>query len=258
MNIEELFKNNALYVYNHALKLSCDPASAEDLTQETFIRAWKNMDQLRNEEHIKPWLRKICLNCFLMKLRKENKKIELSYEELTALEAEGAKMQFSSDSPTPEEEVLVDEAVREIQNGCFLAMARRLTLNQRIVFSLNDMFGLSLSEIAEIIDVSESAAKGLLFRARMNLDDFFSKRCNLIKLDNPCNCRAWEDFCRHRDSLKSRALEKKLVTKLDYTESDYIYDEDVRKRVKWFYSNMPDRKPGQEWYDSVIKLIGEM
>lgn len=258
MSFEEIFKNNISYVYNYALKLTCDPAEAEDLSQETFFNAWKNIGSLKNVEHIRPWLRKICLNCFLMKVRKEKGKTEVSYEELTGLEKDGTKLQLSSDSPSPEEEILVDEAVREIQNGCFLAMARKLTLNQRIVFSLSDMFGLSLKEISVLMDISESAVKGLLYRARMNLDDFFSKRCSLIKVDNPCSCRAWKDFCMHRDSLKSKALEKKLISKLDYTQSNYVFDEEVRKRVRWFYSNMPDRKPSREWYDNVIRLIGRM
>jgi RNA polymerase sigma factor, sigma-70 family len=255
MDIEKIFKENASYVYNHALKLTCDPVSAEDLAQETFISAWKNANQLRNAEYIKPWLRRICINGFLMKLRKEGKGVEISYEELTALEGDGARLQLSSDAPSPEDEIIVDETVREIQNGCFLAMARKLTLNQRIAFSLSDMFGLSLKEVADILEISESAAKGLLFRARMSLDDFFSKRCSFISLKNPCRCQAWEDFSKDREGLKRRAMGKKLIEKLDYTESGYVYDETVRKRVRWLYNSMPDKKPGPEWYDSVIKII---
>ncbi|WP_432664960.1 RNA polymerase sigma factor [Wukongibacter baidiensis] len=258
MNFDQLFSKYSSYIYNYALKLSCDPSVAEDISQETFLKAWKNKGQLKNEEAIKYWLRKICLNTFLMKLRKEKGKIDLSYDELTSLEREGSVLQISSPSPSPEDEVIVDEAIKEIQNGCFLAMVRRLTPNQRIAFSLIDMFGLSMDEVANLLGLSKSAIKALLHRARMNLDDFFSRRCNLVKVSNPCNCIAWRDFAKHRNDIKNKALKKKLISSLDYTKANYAFDPEIRKKVQYLYSNMPDRKPSQEWYDNVIRLIGEI
>jgi len=258
MDFNELFNKYSTYIYNYALKLSCNPNTAEDLSQETFLMAWKNKEQLKNHESVKYWLRKICLNTFLMKIRKEKGKIDLSYDELTDLEREGSILQISSPNPLPEDEVLVDEAIKEIQNGCFLAMVRRLTLNQRITFSLIDMFGLSMDEVSELMGLSKSAIKALLHRARMNLDNFFSSHCNLIRVDNPCSCKSWVDFSKHRDSMKDEALKKKLISNLDYTKSNYTFNPDVRKKVQFLYSNMPDRKPSKEWYDRVISLIGEI
>ncbi len=258
MNFNELFREYSSYIYNYALRLSCDPNVAEDISQETFLKAWKNKNQLKNEESIKYWLRKICLNSFLMKIRKDKGKIDLSYDELTNLERDGSVLQISSPAPSPEDEVIVDEAIKDIQNGCFLAMVRRLTPNQRITFSLIDMFGLSMDEVAKLLGISKSAIKALLHRARMNLDDFFSRRCNLVKVDNPCNCTAWYNFTKHRDDIKNKALKKKLISSLDYTKTNYTFNPDIRKKVQYLYSNMPDKKPSQEWYDNVIRLIEEI
>lgn len=257
MNFDKLFSEYSSYIYNYALKLSCDPNIAEDISQETFLKAWKKRDQLKKQESVKYWLRKICLNSFLMKLRKENGRISLSYDELEDLKREGRVLQISSLSPSPEDEIIVDEAIKEIQNGCFLAMVRRLTPNQRITFSLIDMFGLSMDEVAELLGLSKSAIKALLHRARMNLDDFFSRRCNLVRVDNPCSCIAWQGFVKHRNDIKNETLKKKLISSLDYTKTNYTFDPNIRKKVQYLYNNMPDKKPRQEWYDNVIRLIGE-
>lgn len=258
MNFEDLFSEHASYIYNYALRLSCNPAAAEDLSQETFLKAWKNRYQLRDQKSVKYWLRKICLNTFLMKIRKQKNNIQLSLDELTDIEREGATLQISTPDPSPEDELLVDESIKEIQNGCFLAMVRKLTLNQRITFSLIDMFGLSMDEVSEVMGLSKSAIKALLYRARMNLDAFFSNHCNLIKISNPCNCKSWVDFCKHRDNIKNQTSKKKLISTLDYTKTNYVFDADVRKKVEFLYANMPERKPSQEWYDNVIRLIGEI
>jgi len=258
MDIDNLLNTYGTYVYNYALKLSCNPTAAEDLAQETFVKAWKNSDQLINVDAAKAWLRKICLNTFLMKVRKEKGQMEVSCKDLEALEKDGSLLNTAFQVPTPEDEIIVDESIRELQNGCFLAMARRLSLNQRITFSLVDMFGLSVDEVSELMGLSKSAVKGLLYRARMNLDSFFHSHCNLIEVNNPCSCQAWIGFIEHRNNIQNETLKKKLVTELNYTNSNYIFNTYVRKKVQHLYENMPDRKPEKNWYLGVIKLIEEM
>lgn len=256
MDIEILINTYGTYVYNYALKLSCHPSVAEDLTQETFIRAWQKISTLENSNAIKSWLRKICFNNFLMKERKSQNYNELLYDDIYLLEKEGHL--FKANLPKPEDEVIVEETIRELQNGCFLAMVRRLTLHQRIAFSLIDMFGLSLDEVSKLIGISKSATKGLLYRAHMNLDSFFHNHCNLLDINNPCSCKAWLEFSKTRDDLQKNSNKHKLITKLDYTESNYTFNTEVRNKINFIYTNMPDRKPSKEWYEEVINVMNKM
>lgn len=191
MDINEMIAENGTYIYNYAWKLTCHPVQAEDLAQETFIQAWKKSDQLKEDTAIKKWLRTICYHQFLMDCRKQDMKLDYQ-DELEVLEQEGNIM--ASELPTPEEEVLVQEEIKDMQNGCFYAMVRRLTLPQRMAFSLVDMFGLSMEETAQMLEITVGALKGLLYRARMNLDSFFADHCNLLDARNPCSCQAWIHF----------------------------------------------------------------
>lgn len=184
IDITTVFKNYYTYIYNYALKLTCHPQEAQDMTQETFIKAWESLDTLKDENAMAKWLRTICFHLFLDKKRKE-KGMEL-FEEMEVLESDGALLKEVV--LLPEDEVIVAEEVKKLQNGCFLAMVRRLSLNQRITFSLVDIFGLDIEYVAEVLGISKGAAKGLLHRARMNIDSFFADHCTILYEKNPCSC----------------------------------------------------------------------
>lgn len=256
MEITDIIKENGTYIYNYALKLTCHPEKAEDLAQETFITAWQKLSQLQNIDALKKWLRTICYHQFLMDCRKNSAEPAFSddlasLEEIHSLEDEG-RLSVAT-IPVPEEEVLVAESLKELQNGCFYAMARRLTLEQRIAFSMVDMFGLSQSEAADLLEISEGALKGLLYRARMNLDAFFSDHCNLLDAKNPCSCEAWITFRSNHSN--NQAKMKEIVHSLDYKEKGYLFDEHIRGKISYLYRNMPEKKPSPEWFENVFSAV---
>lgn len=254
MNIESVISEYGTYIYNFALKLSAHPKDAEDLTQETFIKAWKHLDTLENEDAIKQWLRTICLNEFRMKYKKEHR-IEIKYmENIEDLKRDGRLL--STPTPTPIDEVAASEEVAKLRNGCFLAMTRKLTLNQRLTFSLIDMFGLSIQEVAKLLDISPKAIKGLLYRARMNLEFFFYNHCSILDPNNSCQCLAWKDFVEQRSDLQKSVQQK--LTFLDYKNSEYTFDKEIRNKLLYYYKNMPEQRPSDEWFTTIIQLLEKM
>ena len=251
MNIKDIYENYYKYIYNYALRLTCHPEDALDLTQETFLKALEKIDTLNNENALANWLRTICFHEFVNKAQKDPKKYLTEVDDWEKLEQEGCL--YIDVSLQPEDEVIVAEEIINLQNGCFLAMVRKLTLNQRIVFSLVDMYGLPIEYVADVLDISKGAAKGLLYRARMNIDSFFADHCSIIHEKNPCSCRAWIDFSENRSNLQHKA--HKLLEKLDYEQKGYVYNEQVRKKVMYLYRHMPEKKPPEEWYQRVLKML---
>jgi RNA polymerase sigma factor (sigma-70 family) len=251
MNIEQLMKEFGPYIYNYALKLTCHPIDAEDLSQETFVNAWKHLGELKSDRAVKKWLTKICYNLFLIKIRQSARYKEELIEDYEKMEQED--LLLSSNYPEPEEEVIVEEEIREFQNDCFLAMVRKLTLNQRIVFSLVDMYGMKIEEVAPLLGISLLATKSLLHRARMNMDSFFASHSNLIYSKNLSNCKAWTEYFKKRERLK--ATTKLLIEKLKYKEKNYQYLSEVRKKIYYLYSTMPEHRPNDKWFQSVLKAF---
>lgn len=249
ITIEALVQQYGGFVFNFACRLSGRAETAEDLAQETFMKAWQHLDELKDPAAAKQWLRTICLNEFRMAVRKSARQKITYVESMEELEKDGELLVSAPESTM--DEVQASEDVAALRNGCFLAMTRKLSLNQRIAFSLVDMFGLSVKEAAGLLGVTPKAAKGLLYRARMNLDSFFQGHCYFLNTENPCRCEAWIEFFKNRAALQS-AMEEKL---LDYKEKGYTFDLETRKRVAFYYRSMPEQAPGREWYQKVLLQI---
>lgn len=247
--IEEIVQEYGSYVYRFALKLSAQPQDAKDLTQETFLKAWQHLPSLQEPLAIKQWLRVICYNEFKMKLRKD-KRISFHVTDVEELEQEGALLLASV--PTALDEVQVSEEVKKLRDGCFLAMTRKLTLHQRVAFSLVDMFGLSITEASELLMVTPKAVKGLLYRARMNLASFFKDHCNILEAKNPCRCTAWIEFMKQRGDLQKAVKAQEL---LDYQKKGYVFDLDTHQKMMYYYQHMPEQRPSDDWFQGVIAML---
>ena len=176
LGTEEWIEQYGRFVYGLAFRLTTDVQEAEDLSQETLLKAWLHCPELKNPAAVKSWLRTICVNEFRMKIRKQASTPLSFSDDLEALEREGSL--FTESIPSPVEEVI----------------AGKLPLNQRAAFSLVDMFGLSIPETAEILDFTPKAVKGLLYRARLSLESFFRDHCGILDEKNPCRCSAWIEF----------------------------------------------------------------
>ncbi len=241
------------FLYAISFKLTQNRHQSEDLVQETLLRAWQNWSTLKDSQARKAWLRKICTNCFLMEKRRSGGYVPLSLDALMELEREGEPLQLSDTSPLPEEEVVVEETIREMRDGCFLAMTRKLTLSQRMAFSLIDMFGMGIAEAADILEVSVPAAKALLHRARMNLDNFFSQRCNLIRVENPCSCESYLNFQNERAERQEEIRSRIQTFRFGEQAEGYVFNPEVRQKVTNIYAAMPDRKPDPAWFESILQ-----
>ena len=236
LGTEEWIEQYGRFVYGLAFRLTTDVQEAEDLSQETLLKAWLHCPELKNPAAVKSWLRTICVNEFRMKIRKQaSTPLSLS-DDLEALEREGNL--FTESIPSPVEEVIVSEEVGRLRDGCFLAMAGKLPLNQRAAFSLVDMFGLSIPETAEILDVTPKAVKGLLYRARLSLESFFRDHCGILDEKNPCRCSAWIEFSSNRNALQRETRTR--ITVLDYRDTGYQPDEETRRQILHYYRNIPD------------------
>jgi RNA polymerase sigma-70 factor (ECF subfamily) len=149
-------------IYNLALKMQGDPDVAEDILQETFINAYRAIDRFEGRSHISTWLYRIAHNAVLMRLRKEQRIPDLkSLEDDVDLDVLSAPGQWDD---APERRLLQAELIGKMDE----ALAN-LSEALRVVFVLRDIDGLSTAETAEVLDLSETAVKSRLHRARLAL-----------------------------------------------------------------------------------------
>jgi RNA polymerase sigma-70 factor (ECF subfamily) len=149
-------------IYNLALKMLGDPDIAEDILQETFIHAYRGIDRFEGRSHISTWLYRSAHNAVLMRLRKE-KGIPIieSLEDDVDLDTLRVATQAEA---APERRLLQTELLEKMDE----ALAE-LSEPLRAVFLLRDVDGLSTAQTAEVLNLSETAVKSRLHRARLAL-----------------------------------------------------------------------------------------
>jgi len=147
---------------------------AEDVTQQTFLSLIENIDSFREESSVSTWVLKIATSHALKILRKKQG-IPLSQFAGTSLDENYSDIPFPEFiapwSETPEALAQRSETRFEIERAL-----EELDDKYRLVFILRDIEGLPIRETAEILDLTESAVKVRLLRARLNLRERLTRR----------------------------------------------------------------------------------
>ncbi|MEK7777154.1 MAG: sigma-70 family RNA polymerase sigma factor [Chloroflexota bacterium] len=154
---EDVVEKYSAFVYNIALRMTSNTHDAEDITQEAFIDAFRAWDRFRGESQVSTWLYRIAINRSLMKLRKEKKSRQIMQE--------GLEDQDVVDwGEGPERAALTAELRHRMEDGL-----RLVPKELRAAVVLRDVQGLSTTEAAEVLGITESALKARLHRGRLLL-----------------------------------------------------------------------------------------
>lgn len=151
------------HIYHLALKILRDPQDAEDVLQESYIKAMRALPEFEGRSSLSTWLYRIAVNEALMLLRKRRFNL-VPVEEEADEDDEQPGMVLTDWVGLPEDELLSAESRLKLE-----AAVDTLPDTLRIVFMLRDMEGLSIKETAELLNLTETAVKTRLLRARLRL-----------------------------------------------------------------------------------------
>ena len=170
---EELTKMVQLYsdpIYRVALRMLNNQSEAEDVLQETFIKALKALENFEGRSSLSTWLYRIAVNESLMLIRKRKPEIPVLHDDADDEENGISVSQIVDWCCLPESEFETNET-REVLNQAI----QRLPENLRSVFILRDIEGLSIIETAQALELTETNVKTRLLRARMKLREELSE-----------------------------------------------------------------------------------
>ena len=173
---ETLIQSHQKKVYNIALRMTKNPEDAQELAQDTFIRAFVAIKKFRGESSFSTWLYRIAMNVCTDFLRKKNKAIVISIEQGAVGSDNDQPLQLPEDSPGPDE---VSEK-QQLKHLVRQAMDS-LSAEHRQVLILRDLMDMSYKDIANTLSVSEGTIKSRINRAREGLKQVILKRPELFK-----------------------------------------------------------------------------
>jgi RNA polymerase sigma-70 factor (ECF subfamily) len=145
---ERLYREHVGRVYGLCLRMTRDPAVAEDCTQETFINAWKALARFETRSSLATWLHRIAVNVALAKRRKATPVLESPLED----DDEAVESDWTLETPLEVNEI--EAAIERLPDGA------------RDVLVLHAIYGYSHIEAAEMLGVAEGTCKAQLHRAR--------------------------------------------------------------------------------------------
>jgi RNA polymerase sigma-70 factor, ECF subfamily len=153
-----IFEQHSRFVYKFIYAMLGDTGAAEELKQETFLAAYKNISSLRGESQLRTWLCAIAKNLVYKFLRSRRKEGFDSGKQIESLNVADAK------SLPPDSEFLGKEL-----NGVIRAALAELDADKRMVFTLKELQHLSYKEISEITGYSIPKLKTDLHRAKIEM-----------------------------------------------------------------------------------------
>ncbi len=168
----ELLNLYSSKVFRLAMSLVKHKEDAEDVTQEVFLTVCSRISDLKENKALSSWIYRITVNTSLMKIRKSGRSEQISFEEdLPRFDQDGMHIKPVKDwSENPEEKTSSKQIMDYIKENL-----KELPESYKVVFLLRDMEGLSNNEVAEVLDISLTAVKSRLHRARLFMRERLSK-----------------------------------------------------------------------------------
>lgn len=152
-------------LHNFAMRLSGQESDADDLVQDTFLKAWRFIESYQRGTNAKAWLFRILRNSFINEFRKKSKQPHASdFSELDERVSAGDDDQFVY---TPVD--LRVEVFKNLLGDEVTGALQRLDLNFRLIILLSDVEEFTYEEISKILDIPIGTVRSRLHRARNEL-----------------------------------------------------------------------------------------
>ena len=186
---ETVYNTHYEKLYTLAFRMTGNREDAEDVLQTAFLNAYNAFEKFRHDSDVGTWLYRIVVNAskkYAQKARRLPAEVYADDHHISQPEVYNFINQFGQ----TENQALVN-LTRE---NCLQMFMNCMPPKYRAVYTLRSILHFSVKETAEILEISESAVKVNLNRARTIIKSHFDGRCSLIKPDSMCDCRTYAGY----------------------------------------------------------------
>ena len=163
-------------LYAVVLRIVHDPADAEEVVQETFLKAYRNLARFQGDSALYTWLYRIAVNAAVDHAKKQRRRRHLSLDD----EDSGHEPALPVAESAPEARSEKEELVALVQEGI-----EALPDPYRVILVLREYSEMSYEQLGEVLELPKGTVESRLFRARHKLKDWLQRRLELqgLQLD---------------------------------------------------------------------------
>jgi RNA polymerase sigma-70 factor, ECF subfamily len=156
----KLYHLHKKHVYSVCLRMTRHEADAEDMTQEAFLQAFRNVKSFRGDSAFPTWLHRIAVNTVLMKMRSRKSQPFMSLDDPVSTESASLKREVGRADPSLSriaDRIVLGRAIEDLPKG------------YRHIFNLHEVEGYQHREIAQLLQCSVGTSKSQLYKAKMKM-----------------------------------------------------------------------------------------
>jgi len=209
---------------SYVLRITASIADAEDIVQDTYIRALEKLITFREESTLKTWVFAIASN-----VAKDNLRAQRRWtENVTDISKEAVMndkgffqeaMHIRMTSPLGQFEA------KEHIAFCFTCVSKSLPLEQQLCIFLKDVYEFKINEITIILNTTDAMVKYYLHTGRSKMTDIFEGRCALINKEGVCHqCSELNGIFNPKQNTQKELMKIDLVKEAESGNKEHLFD----------------------------------
>lgn len=206
-----LFATFQSQLKSYLYRLLANRNDAEDITHDTFIKAFDKLSSFKGESSLKTWVFQIATHLAYNYLQRQTRWTPDVSEKAKKLVLENESLR-NSIIRVQETEIDARYDMKEHIDTCFTCISKNLPIENQLAIILKDVYDFSVAEICLILDKTEGVVKYLLQDGRKTMTDIFDNRCALVNKNGVCHqCSELNGWFNPKENQQQALMKLDLV-----------------------------------------------
>jgi len=209
---------------SYILRITASAADAEDIVQDTYIKASEKLNTFKGNSSLKTWLFAIASNLAKDNLRARKRWVEnvtdiAKKATLTSSQFFQEALHIRASSPQGQFEI------KEHIAFCFTCISKSLPLEQQICILLKEVYEFKVGEIMQILDTTEAMVKYYLHTGRSKMISIFEGRCALINKQGICHqCSELNGIFNPKQKFQEEVVKIDMAREAEKSGKEHLFD----------------------------------
>lgn len=206
------------------LRMTASVQDAEDIVQETYIKAHAKLNTFRGESSLKTWVFSIASNLARDLLRSKKRWPE-TVTDICREESLGNPQFFQEALQIRQTSPQGNFEIKEHIALCFTCVSKSLPLEQQLALLLKEVYGFSMKEIASILNQTEAMVKYYLHTSRSRMIEVFDQRCSLINKQGICHqCTELNGIFNPKQKAQEELVKIEMAKDAENKSKEELFD----------------------------------